>query len=403
MSQTTLAGARAIAPPIWILILVSAISPLAINIFQPSLPGLMTVFGVDYATVQLTLTVYLGTYAAAQIVSGPLSDRFGRRPIILGGMALFTLGTLLCAAAPSLGVLLLGRAVQAIGGSAGLVIARAIIRDLYDRREAASMIGYVTMGFAVAPMVAPMIGGILDEAAGWRAPMIFLLAASAFVLVMAWARLSETNVDRHIVSPRVLAGEFAELGRTGLFWYFALTSALISSAFFMFLAGAPYVMIEILGRSPMEYGYYFVVVAGGYILGNFMSGRYASQVGTHPMILAGCTLQIVGLLAAALLFAAGATHPAALFGPMFFLSIANGLALPSSLAGAISVRPDLAGAASGFAGSMQIGFGAVMAPVVSGLLDDTIWPMLLLMLATSSGALVTAWAARRADPGDESP
>ena len=205
------------------------------------------------------------------------------------------------------------------------------------------------------------------------------------------------------MSPRVLADEFAQLGATSLFWYFALTSALVSSAFFMFLAGAPYVMIEILGRSLMEYGYYFVVVSGGYILGNFISGRYARKVGTHPMIIAGCVLQIAGLLAAALFFGLGATHPTALFGPMFFVSIANGLVLPSALAGAISVRPDLAGAASGFAGSMQIGLGAVMAPVVSGLLAETAWPMLLLMLAASAAALVTGWLARRADTDDGSP
>lgn len=400
MVAQSVAGDERSAPPVWILIVVSMISPLAINIFQPSLPGLMDVFAVDYATVQLTLTVYLATYALAQLVAGPLSDRFGRRPIMLGGMVLFAAGSAVCVLAPTLGILLVGRGVQAIGGSTGLALARAIVRDVYERRRAASMIGYVTMGFAVAPALAPMIGGGLDALAGWRAPMAFLLVASVLVLIAAWLRLNETNGEPHVVSARVLASEFGELGRTPLFWYFTLTSAFASSAFFMFLAGAPYVMIEVLGATEVEYGYYFVLVAGGYMVGNFLSGRYAGTLGTHPMMLGGCALQIGGLALCAILFAGGLAHPIALFGPMFVVSIANGLTLPSALAGAISVRPDLAGSASGFSGALQIGLGALMAPVVSSLLDRTAWPLVLFMLAASVAAFASALAARAVDRGE---
>lgn len=386
------------APPVWILVLVSTISPLGINIFQPSLPGLMDVFAVDYATVQLTLTLYLASIAVAQLVVGPLSDRIGRRPVLLGGLILFLFGSLLCIAAQSLSMLLVGRVLQAAGGCTGLVLSRAIVRDLYERREAASMIGYVTMGFAVAPMVAPMIGGAMDTVAGWRAPFVFLLAYGVVVTVAAWIRLGETNTTPHVVPARVLLGEFASLGRIPLFWCFALTSALASTAFFVFIAGSPYVMIDILERSPLEYGYYFVLVAGGYIIGNFLSGRYAKRFGTHRMMVAGCYLQLAGIGVSAFLFAMGQDVPFSLFGPMFFISIANGLTLPSALAGAISVRPDLAGAASGFAGSMQIGFGAALSPVVAGLLDQTVWPMLVIMGLASVVALVTAKLAWRYDP-----
>lgn len=385
------------APPIWILILVSTISPLGINIFQPSLPGLMDVFVVDYATVQLTLTLYLASIAVAQLIVGPLSDRIGRRPVLLGGLVLFLFGSLLCIAAQSLPMLLTGRVLQAAGGCTGLVLSRAIVRDLYERREAASMIGYVTMGFAVAPMIAPMIGGAMDTVAGWRAPFAFLFAYGVVVTVAAWMRLAETNTTPHVVPARVLLGEFAALGRIRLFWCFALTSALASTAFFVFISGSPYVMIDILGRSPLEYGYYFVLVAGGYIIGNFLSGRYAKRFGTHRMMVAGCYLQIAGIGASAVLFGLGQDAPSSLFGPMFFISIANGLTLPSALAGAISVRPDLAGAASGFAGSMQIGFGALLSPIVASLLDETIWPMLVIMGIASIAALVTARLAWRYD------
>ncbi len=398
MAEIPAPSAKTVAPPIWILILVSTISPVGINIFQPSLPGLMDVFAVDYATVQLTLTVYLAAIAIAQLVVGPLSDRIGRRPVLLGGLVVFLGGTVLCIVAPNLTTLLIGRILQAAGGCTGIVLARAMVRDLYERREAASMIGYVTMGFAVAPMVSPMIGGILDTAAGWRAPFVFLLVFGAVVTVAAFARLSETNTEPHVVPPRVLLGEFASLGREPLFWCFALTSALASSAFFVFVAGAPYVMIEILGRSSAEYGYYFVLVAGGYMVGNFISGRFAARIGTHRMMMTGCVLQVVGLSAAGVLFGLGFDHPASLFGPMFVLGIANGMILPSALAGAISVRPELAGAASGFAGSMQIGFGAALTPVVAGLLDETVWPMLVIMCGASALAFVTAAFASHFDP-----
>ncbi|MFA7670371.1 MAG: MFS transporter, partial [Burkholderiaceae bacterium] len=156
------------------LIAVAAVSPLGINLYLPSMPGMTVALGVDYAAVQFTLSVYLAAVALGQLVIGPISDRYGRRPVLLGGLIMFVLGSVVCMLAPSIGVLNVGRVIQALGGCAGIALSRAIVRDLYDRTQAASMIGYVTMGMAVAPMVAPTIGGLLEALHGWRAAFGFL-------------------------------------------------------------------------------------------------------------------------------------------------------------------------------------------------------------------------------------
>src|SRR5690554_5364405 len=156
-------------PSLVILVTISTVSPLALNIYLPSMPSLVGLFDTTMARVQLTLSLYLAAFALAQIVIGPLSDRYGRRPVLLWGMVVFMLGSLACALAPDIDFLIAGRILQAAGGSTGIVLGRAIVRDLYDRRQAASMIGYVTMGLAIAPMVGPAIGGVLDHVFGWTA------------------------------------------------------------------------------------------------------------------------------------------------------------------------------------------------------------------------------------------
>src|SRR5690606_20851902 len=163
-------------PSLAILIAVTALGPMALNIFIPAMPGMTAVFGVDYGTIQLTLTLYLVGLAVAQLFMGPLSDRFGRRPVLLGGIGLFLAGSLAAALAPSIEALIVARIVQAVGGCAGIVLGRAIVRDTHSREASASMIGYITMVMVVAPMLAPLIGGYLDSWFGWRATFITVLA-----------------------------------------------------------------------------------------------------------------------------------------------------------------------------------------------------------------------------------
>jgi DHA1 family bicyclomycin/chloramphenicol resistance-like MFS transporter len=405
MDHTTTTAAPPIAKPgfIALLIAVSAVSPLGINMYLPSMPGMARALGVTFTTIQLTLSLYLGAMALGQLIIGPLSDRFGRRPVLLLGLFIFVAGSVICLSAQSIGVLIFGRIVQAVGGCAGITLSRAIVRDLYGRNQVASMIAYVTMGMAVAPMIAPTIGGLLETLFGWRASFAFLIGFGGLALAFAYWRLRETHHNRAGgESVRKLLQGYGSLFRSRQFWGYTLVTSFVSAMFFAFLAGAPYVMIELLGRSPAEYGFYFAMVPCGYILGNFTTGRMAATMGPNRMILAGTLLSLASIAAMAALIASGLLAPIALFGPMLFIGVANGLVLPSGIAGAVSVRPDLAGAASGLSGSFQIGFGALVAPVVGAALSATVWPLIAIMticslLAVTSLSLVAG--PRRATAG----
>jgi DHA1 family bicyclomycin/chloramphenicol resistance-like MFS transporter len=403
MTQTSPATAQPIVRPSFIVLLVavSAVSPLGINMYLPSMPGMARAFSVDFTTIQMTLSLYLAAMALGQLIIGPLSDRFGRRPVLLIGLTAFVAGSLICFLAQNVSFLIFGRVVQAMGGSAGITLSRAIVRDLFGRNQVASMIGYVTMGMAVAPMIAPTIGGVLDTYFGWRASFAFLIVFGGSALLFAVWQLYETNHNRGSAdSARELLRRYGSLFRSRLFWGYTLATSLVSAVFFAFLAGAPYVTIELMGRSPAEYGFYFAIVPSGYILGNFITGRFAVRVGSNRMILAGTIVVMASVAAMAAVFATGTMHPSALFGPMFFIGAGNGLVLPSGIAGAVSVKPDLAGAAAGLAGSLQIGFGALVAPFVGATLDTTVWPLITIMTVCSlfAAASLGLVAGRRRSP-----
>lgn len=385
---------------ILLLVLIAAISPLGINIYLPSMPGMAHSLGVDYAAIQVTLSVYLAAVAVGQLIVGPLSDRYGRRPVLLIGMSMYVVGSVACAFADSIAWVIVGRVVQALGGCTGITLTRTIVRDLYDRDQSASMIGYVTMGMTIAPMVAPALGGFLEVLYGWRASFFFLVAFAVPVLVLAAARLHETNpyvlARRHQVAgeappppPMGLLASYWWLVRSGKFWGYSLITSFSTGIFFAFVAGAAYVVIEIMGRGPLEYGLYFGLVSLGYMVGNFLSGRYAAKVGPERMMTMGSLLSMASVTVLALGWAAGWHHPITLFLPTAFVAISNGLVLPSAVAGAVSVRPQIAGAASGLAGSLQIGLAAFIAPLVGWLLVDSAWPLIWVMMGCSFAAQFT--------------
>lgn len=390
------AGGLVRKPSLAVLIIISGLGPLALNIFVPSMPGMQRVFDVDYATVQLTLTFYLAAMAGSQLLMGPLSDRFGRRPALLAGLALFVLGSGLALAAQSIGALILARMLQGAGGSAGLVLGRAIIRDIYDRGRSASMIGYVTMAMVVAPMIAPGLGGVLDEAFGWRASFVLLVVLGLVVLAIVAITLPETRVAGVMSGKGGLrsAGAALVLLRYPAFLGYALCMACTSAMFFAFLAGAPYIMVEIMGRSPGEYGLYFVIGAFGYMAGNFMSGRYSERFGSQAMMLAGTVFALVGMGIMLALALAGVLTPLALFGPTILTAIANGLVLPNATASAVSIRPDLAGSAAGLSGALQLTMGALATVLIGNIQDDTQFPMVWTMAAAAVLAFI-GWALGR--------
>jgi DHA1 family bicyclomycin/chloramphenicol resistance-like MFS transporter len=379
-------------PPIVALVAISALSPFAINAVVPSMPAIERLFNADYSRVQLILSAFLAAIAISQIIIGPLSDRFGRRPVLLIGFAVFIAACIASPFAPSIEALVAIRIVQGASGCVGIVLGRAIVRDLFERRQAASMLGYVTMGLAVAPMVAPSIGGQLQEHFGWTAIFWLMALLGAACLLVTWTHVPETNLHpTSTLSFGSMFRDFRMLARDADFLLFTASSSLTTGVFFAFLGGAPYVSERILHLSPGVYGLWFAVAPVGYATGNFISGRFTERFGVARMILAGSAIAFVAAALPGLFFFAGAETATALFLPMMLIGFGNGLTLPSAVAGAISVRPEIAGAASGLSGSAQIGTGAVLSAIVgASLASGSTAPMFALMAAASVLAIVVA-------------
>ncbi|MTI42355.1 Bcr/CflA family efflux MFS transporter [Roseibium hamelinense] len=381
-------------PSLGVLIAISTVSPVAINIYLPSLAGMVTAFDTTAAQIQLTMSLFLVAVAVAQLIVGPLSDRYGRRPVVIAGMALFVAGSALCLMAPDVETLIFARMVQAVGGCTGLVLGRAIVRDLYERDRAAGMIGYVTMGMTVGPMAAPALGGLLDSEFGWRGGFYMMLVMGGAVLMAAIVNLHETNHQRSATGGLGgLLRNYRTLAKEKLFWAYALTAMFTSSVYFSYLGGAPFIAADVLGMGAAEMGLYFMFVAAGYIIGNGISGRITERVGVVRMILAGSLAPSLAVFFVGLAIYVDWLHPLTLFLPMFFVGLGNGICLPSAISGAVSARPELAGAAAGLSGSMQVGFGALTSALVAWAVSETMWPgsvwpmvavMLFCVLATAA-------------------
>ncbi len=366
------------------LIAVSAVGPLALNIFMPSMPALPGVFDTDYGTVQLTLGLYLVGLATGQLAYGPLSDRFGRRPLLLGGLSLFLVGSLAACLATSIEMLIVARVVQAIGGCSGLVLGRAIVRDLFDRERSASVISYITAAMVMAPMAGPLIGGYLDDWIGWRSTFVFVGAFGLVVTVFAVLLLHESHHNRQpLPGLGGMAASYAILLRSPIFRGYAFLTTFASASFFAFLGGSPYVVIELMGRSPSEYGWYFALGAFGYMSGNLFSGRMSMRIGIDRMIGIGLALNLAGAVLMLLLWAADYFVPLALFAPMLLSAIGNGLNIPNGNAAAISVIPSRAGAASGLAGFIQMSIGASASALAGYFITTSQLPLAVIMTAAT--------------------
>ncbi|RFC62938.1 MFS transporter [Fulvimarina endophytica] len=377
------------------LMIASAVSPLAINIFVPSMATIAASLETDGATVGLGLSLYLFAVAILQIVAGPLSDRFGRRPVIIGGMVLFLLGTLLCLFASSILWFLLGRVIQAASAT-GIALSRAAVRDVYSRERSAAMIGYVTMGMAVAPMVGPAVGGFMDTLFGWQSVFWLLLGLGLVALAFILLDLNETNPDIGRPFTEQLSN-YGKLFSERSFWLYAGAGAFITGSFFGFLGGATFISVELLGLTPAEYGLWFILCPLGYMIGNFVTGRISERVGIKRMMVIGSTLTVVSTLMILAPIVAGYLGAHTLFGPMLLLGIGNGMTLPSATAGGVSVRPDAAGAAAGLLGSSQIGVGAVVSTLAASMATGAYGAtsLAIIMVVVSLAALACSLLAPR--------
>ncbi|MBK6468929.1 MAG: Bcr/CflA family efflux MFS transporter [Rhodobacter sp.] len=375
-------------PKLATLVLMAGLSALTMNIFLPSLPGMAAWFDVSYGLMQQSVALYLALSAALQIVIGPLSDRYGRRRVLLVSVTLFLLATLGTLLAPNATVFLICRMAQAVV-AAGMVLSRAIVRDIVADAEAASMIGYVTMGVSLVPMIGPVVGGFLDEAFGWQANFALLLVLGIGVLALVWADLGETATLKK-ASILDQMRQYPALLTSRRYWGYAASAAFGSGCFFAYLGGAPYVGTEVFGLKSSEIGMLFALTALGYAGGNFFAGRFSVRMGMNRMVLLGTIVTTAGLSMLLVLTLLGLSGPVMFFGLTIFLGLGNGICLPNANAGMLSIKPELAGTASGLGGALLIGGGAALAALAGVLLQpgSTELPLILLMLASSVASVV---------------
>lgn len=374
---------RSTPPAVFTLITLAGLSALAMNIFLPSLPHMADYFDTSYATMQLTVPLYLLCSAVIQLFIGPISDNLGRRPVMIAGLVLFMLATLGCIFAPNTGVFLAFRIAQAVIATA-MVLSRAVLRDLYTQDQAASKIGYVTMGMALVPMVAPAIGGAIEQVADWHLTFWLMFVIAAGVLALVILDMGETAEPSSISILRQFR-EYPELLRAPRFWGYALASAFCSGAFFAYLGGAPFVGTTVFGLDPFWLGIYFGAPAIGYFGGNWITGLFATRFGVNALVLFGCIAATLGSTLSLIIFLTGHGNAETFFGMMTLIGLGNGLCIPNATAGMLSVRPHLAGTASGLGGAIMIGGGSALAVLAGHLLtaQSGAYPLILIMLISS--------------------
>lgn len=393
-------------PRVFLLILIAAtaIGPMAMQIFLPSLPSIQRDLSASATAAQLVLSLSVATIAVATLIYGPLSDRFGRRPIFLLGLALFVVGSAIATVAPTLGWLIVGRVVQAIGGAATMTLTRTVVRDLYDRERSASMIAYITMAMVVAPMIAPVAGGYIDAFFTWRANFALTGIVAVVVAVVVFRGLPETHHQRlPMPNPLGIAVVFAGLMRQAEFRGFALQSAFAIATFFSFIAAAPYVVIVVMHQTPAAYGLFFIFLSLSFMLGNFVAARSAARIGIERMVMIGSVSILAGIVVALAALLVFGWTPWALFLPLTLMALGNGFSIPNAMAGALSVDPANAGSASGLIGFLQMAVAAVFAQLAGMWQNGTPYPMLGFMTLAAVVCLGSFVAARRGVPAAPDP
>jgi DHA1 family bicyclomycin/chloramphenicol resistance-like MFS transporter len=378
------------------LVLVTATGPLAVHLVLPVLPTLEQTFGVGQALAQAALSVALLVMAGGMLCYGPLSDRFGRRPVLFGGLGLLATGSVVCAFAPDITVLLAGRMLQAAGAGVGMVVARAVVRDVYNLDASASPLAYLTVAYAVSPALAPMVGGAIIEHLGWRATFGFAAVASVIILALVALGLPETRARQGAYVRGAYWRGLRQLARSRRFWGFAVNSAGTTSAFFAYVSSTSFLMGSLLHRPASEYGFYFLMIAGCYMLGNLCAGRLGARFRIDTYVVGGTSLQVAFTLVLAAGIALLPLSPLVMFAPLAAVTFFQGFSMPNSMAGAISVDRGLAGTASGITGFLQMTCGAITSELVAAAANGTPWPMVIATVGGTALALAAGIVAFRA-------
>jgi MFS transporter, DHA1 family, multidrug resistance protein len=385
------------SPQLATLILLSALAVLPVNMILPSLPNIAATFQADFALVNLSVAGYATVTALTAVIAGAMTDRYGRRPVVLMAVSIFIVASVGCALATNIGVFLLFRTMQA-SIAACFSVALVLIKETSGEREAASKIGYAAVGWAVAPMLGPMFGGTLDELFGWRASFIVFAVLGAAMLALALCDLRETAARSQRPHGNYLAA-YGQLLSSARFWAYTLCMAWSMGTLYIFLGGAPLAVAQTLGGSSAKLGFYMGLVPAGFILGSYLAGRCASKHVLGATLIVGRLITCMGLLVGLILSMLATAHVLAFFGPCMFIGIGNGLTMPAANTGVLSVRADLAGTAAGLAAAMTTAGGALIASIAGLFLVKTGATHVLLgmMLISASLALLAALLAAFVD------
>src|SRR3954447_9377763 len=342
-----------------LLVAMTGVAPISLYMLVPALPVLATTFGRDISIAQMTVSLYMVGIACSQIIMGPLSDKFGRRPVLLAGLGLMVAASVGCIFAETLPQLIAARFLQALGGASGMVISRAIVRDLYSRDRISSMISLVIAVMMIAQMLSPLTGGLLETAFGWRAIFYLITAAALTITVTIAFMLPETRRDR--TEGGGFRGDVGSLIKSRAFVGYVLCQVLASQIIFTFAGGGPYIVVTQMGRTSAEYGAWFATTGFAYLIGNLFCVRFGPRHSLEKLIWFGLALQLTGSLFNLVWSLAGLNQaPAWLFGIQMIVMFANAFVMSNSAAGAISVRPEAAGTASGAMGFLQMGLGSLV-------------------------------------------
>ena len=393
-----LAGSRVM---LMLLVVMTGVAPISLYLLVPALPLLATVFGRDISVAQMTVSLYMVGIACSQIVMGPLSDRFGRRPVLLAGLGLMVIASIGGIFAQSLPQLIVARFLQALGGASGMVISRAIIRDIYERERVASMISLVVAALMIGQMLSPLTGGLIETAFGWRA-ILYLIAAFALSTAIAIA-LALPETRREGSGQRGFRGDVGKLFGSRAFVGYMLCQVLASQIIFAFAGGGPYIVVTHMSRSSAEYGAWFATTAFAYLIGNVFCVRFAPRHSLERLIWFGLALQLAGSSLNFIFSLAGINDaPSWLFGTQMIVMFANAFVMSNSAAGAISVRPEAAGTASGAMGFLQMGLGSLVSQLgafLGGHFASTL-PLTAAILVLSAACVSTMiFIVSRSKPG----
>jgi MFS transporter, DHA1 family, multidrug resistance protein len=371
-------------PSIWSLAAVTGLAPLTLNLIVPSLPSLSIHFEISYASAQIAISSFIISMAIGQIFIGPLSDAYGRRSILMYGIIIFLIGTLICSFSTTIEMLIVGRFIQAFGGVAGVVLGRAIIRDVYSREKSASALGYVTSVMVIAPMIAPPVGGFLEDTFGWTSIFYLMFFVGLILLINIFLNLAETKTDDRIKGDiKSLMSAFKDLLRLPKFIFYTLTMSCSNSMFFTFLGVAPFLIIQELNFTPTQYGFTFMLISFAFMAGSFTTARLSERFGSLRMISYAVFGTIFGSILMLVIFLYGVVNIYIIFGVMMIITYSNGIVIPNIIANIVSIRPKLAGSASGLSGCIQYTLAAISSYVAALLATMGIlyMPMQLIILA----------------------